>query len=187
MSGVNKVILVGRLGKDPEMRNTQLGHPMALISIATSERRGGEEKTEWHKVVMYEKLAEFANRFLKKGDMVYIEGKIVTRSWEDVKGVKRYMTEIVSNVLEKLFSPKREGQGEYLSPPDGPQEGGGEPLPQAPPAPQKAAPAKPAPPQAPPAAAAPEASHEAAVPPDVFDEDPLPTDDSLPTDEEVPF
>ncbi|MDR2353157.1 MAG: single-stranded DNA-binding protein [Deltaproteobacteria bacterium] len=117
MYGVNKVILIGRLGKDPELRRTQLGHAMTLLSVATSERWGQDVKTEWHKVVMYEKLAETANRFLKKGDTVYLEGKIQTRSWDDQKGVKRYMTEIVANTMEKLFSPRRETQGEYLTPP----------------------------------------------------------------------
>ncbi|MDR2404980.1 MAG: single-stranded DNA-binding protein [Deltaproteobacteria bacterium] len=135
MSGVNKVILVGRLGKDPEQRHTQFGHAMTLLSVATSERWGQEEKTEWHRVVMYEKVAEAANRFLKKGDMVYLEGKLVTRAWVDQKGVKRSNTDIVANVMEKLFSSKRESQGEYLTPPVSASEPA---APQSPPAPAKA-------------------------------------------------
>jgi single-strand DNA-binding protein len=115
MSGVNKVILIGRLGKDPEVRNLENGAVVANFSIATSEsykdRTTGEKKevTEWHNIVLWRGLAEIAQKFLHKGDMVYIEGKIRTRSWEK-EGVTRYITEIVADNMNML-SPKTSGGG----------------------------------------------------------------------------
>lgn len=119
MSGVNKVILIGRLGKDPEVRNLDNGAVVANFSIATSEsykdRTTGEKKevTEWHNIVLWRALAEIAQKFLRKGDMVYIEGKLRTRSWEK-DGVTRYTTEIVADNMNML-SPKggAAGSGEY--------------------------------------------------------------------------
>ncbi|WP_018980357.1 single-stranded DNA-binding protein [Saccharibacter floricola] len=99
---VNKVILVGRLGRDPEVRNTQSGAKIVQLSIATSEswtdKHTGErrERTEWHKVVIWnEHTAGVAERFLRKGSNVYLEGELQTRKWEDKQGVERYTTEIV--------------------------------------------------------------------------------------------
>jgi len=115
MSGVNKVILVGRLGKDPEVRNLENGAVVANFSIATSEsykdRTTGEKKeiTEWHNIVLWRGLAEIAQKYLHKGDMVYIEGKLRTRSWEK-EGVTRYTTEIVGDNMNML-SPKGNGGG----------------------------------------------------------------------------
>ena len=115
MSGVNKVILIGRLGKDPEVRNLDNGAVVANFSIATSEsykdRTTGEKKeiTEWHNIVLWRGLAEIAQKFLRKGDMVYIEGKLRTRSW-DKEGVTRYTTEIVADNMNML-SPKSGGSG----------------------------------------------------------------------------
>ena len=109
MSGVNKVILVGRLGKDPEVRNLDSGVAVANFTMATSEsykdRTTGEKKevTEWHNVVLWRGLAEVAQRYLHKGDMVYIEGKLRTRSWEK-DGVTRYTTEIVGDNMTMLSS-----------------------------------------------------------------------------------
>lgn len=109
MSGVNKVILVGRLGKDPEVRNLDNGASVANFSVATSEsykdRTTGEKKeiTEWHNVVLWRGLAEIAQRYLHKGDMVYIEGKLRTRSWEK-DGVTRYTTEVVGDNMTMLSS-----------------------------------------------------------------------------------
>ncbi|MCB0326906.1 MAG: single-stranded DNA-binding protein [Bdellovibrionales bacterium] len=104
---VNKVILVGNLGADPEMRYTQSGTPVATLSIATSERwtsKEGqkEEKTEWHRVVLWSRMAELASQYLSKGRQVYIEGKIQTRSWDDKDGQKRYTTEIVGTSMQFL-------------------------------------------------------------------------------------
>jgi single-strand DNA-binding protein len=123
MSGVNKVILIGRLGKDPEVRNLDNGAVVANFSIATSEsykdRTTGEKKeiTEWHNIVLWRGLAEIAQKFLRKGDMVYIEGKLRTRSWEK-EGVTRYTTEIVADNMTML-SPKTgaggAGSTEYSS------------------------------------------------------------------------
>jgi single-strand DNA-binding protein len=113
MSGVNKVILVGRLGKDPEVRNLDNGAVVANFSIATSEsykdRTTGEKKevTEWHNIVLWRGLAEIAQKYLRKGDMVFIEGKLRTRSWEK-DGVTRYTTEIVGDNMTML-TPKTGG------------------------------------------------------------------------------
>ena len=109
--GVNKVILVGNLGNDPEMRATQTGSQIANLSIATSEswrdKQTGEmqERTEWHRVVMFNRLAEIAGQYLRKGSKVYIEGKLQTRSWDDqATGQKKYMTEVVGNEMQMLDS-----------------------------------------------------------------------------------
>ncbi|MBL0876085.1 single-stranded DNA-binding protein [Serratia nevei] len=102
--GVNKMILLGNLGKDPEVRYTQNGGAIANLTIATSEswrdKQSGEqkEKTEWHRVVLFGKLAEVAGEYLRKGSQVYIEGKLTTRKWADQAGVERYTTEIHVNV-----------------------------------------------------------------------------------------
>lgn len=105
MSGVNKVILIGRLGKDPEMRSTSTGRNVCNISLATSENytKDGnkEERTEWHKIILWEKLADIAGKYLKKGANVYIEGKLQTRNW-DKDGQKFYATEIVGQSLQML-------------------------------------------------------------------------------------
>ena len=107
MAGVNKVILVGNLGKDPEVRHLESGVPVASFSIATSEsyndKTSGEKKTitEWHNVVLWRGLAEVAEKYLHKGDQVYIEGKLRTRQWEK-DGVTRYSTEIVGENMTML-------------------------------------------------------------------------------------
>jgi single-strand DNA-binding protein len=102
MSSLNKVTLIGNLGKDPEIRNTQGGTRIANLSIATSERwrdkQSGErrEKTEWHRVVIFnDKLAEIAQKYLRKGSKVYLEGQLQTRKWTDNNGAERYTTEVV--------------------------------------------------------------------------------------------
>lgn len=109
MSGVNKAILVGRLGGDPEMRYTPGGDAVANMTVATSENwkdKDGnrQEKTEWHKVVMFGKVAEVCGKYLTKGREVYFEGRIQTRKWEDKDGNNRYTTEIVANVMQMLGS-----------------------------------------------------------------------------------
>ncbi|GAB4253634.1 MAG: single-stranded DNA-binding protein [Ekhidna sp.] len=107
MSGVNKVILVGRLGKDPEVRHLENGATVANFSMATSEtykdRQTGErrEQTEWHNVVLWRGLAEVAEKYVKKGDMIYVEGKLRTRSWEK-DGITRYTTEVVGDNMTML-------------------------------------------------------------------------------------
>ena len=116
MAGVNKVILVGNLGKDPEVRHLENGTPVASFSLATSEtykdRTTGERKTntEWHNIVLWRGLAEVAEKYLHKGDQVYIEGKLQTRSWEK-DGVTRYSTDIVGNNMTMLGT-KGQGGGE---------------------------------------------------------------------------
>jgi single-strand DNA-binding protein len=108
--GINKVILVGNLGKDPEVRYMPNGNAVANITIATSEswkdKTTGEnqEKTEWHRVVLFRRLGEIAGEYLKKGSQVYIEGKLQTRKWQDNNGQDRYTTEIVANEMQMLGS-----------------------------------------------------------------------------------
>lgn len=105
--GINKVILVGHLGKDPEIRYTAASKAVANLTVATSEqwtdKQSGQkqEKTEWHRVVMFGKLAEIAGEYLKKGSQVYLEGRLQTREWEK-DGVKRYTTEIVASDMQML-------------------------------------------------------------------------------------
>lgn len=116
MAGVNKVILVGNLGKDPEVRHLDNGRAVANFPLATSEtykNKQGERvtNTEWHNVVLWTPLAEIAERFLKKGGQVYIEGKITTRSWDDQDGNKRYTTEVVGRELTLLGSKEGGNSG----------------------------------------------------------------------------
>jgi single-strand DNA-binding protein len=104
---VNKVILIGNLGKDPELKHTSSGAAVAELALATSskfkDKEGKwQERTEWHRVVLWERLAEIASEYLKKGRSVYIEGRLQTRSWEDKQGQKRYTTEIVASDLVLL-------------------------------------------------------------------------------------
>lgn len=111
MAGINKVILVGNLGRDPEVRYTQAQIPVCSFPMATSEtykdRQTGERmtQTEWHNVVLWRGQAEVAQRFLRKGSLVYIEGKLRTRNWEDAQGQRRYTTEVVGEVLQLLDRP----------------------------------------------------------------------------------
>jgi len=115
--GVNKVILVGNLGKDPDMKYTASGAAIANITVATSEswndKQTGEkvEKTEWHRVVAFQRLAEIMGEYLKKGSQVYIEGKIQTRKWQDQNGQDRYTTEVVANDMQMLGSRGGESGG----------------------------------------------------------------------------
>jgi single-strand DNA-binding protein len=113
MASVNKVILVGNLGRDPETRYMPDGGAITNVSIATTEQwkdKNGEkqEKTEWHRVAFFGKLAEIAGEYLKKGSQVYVEGRLQTREWEK-DGVKRYTTEIIANQMQMLGS--RQGMG----------------------------------------------------------------------------
>ena len=106
--GVNKVILVGNLGKDPEVRYMANGGAVCNATLATSEswkdKQSGEQKdkTEWHNIVFYRRLAEIAGEYLKKGSQVYIEGKLQTRKWQDKSGNDRYTTEIIANEMQML-------------------------------------------------------------------------------------
>ena len=121
MSGVNKVILIGRLGKDPEVRNLDNGTAVANFTVATSEsykdKTTGEKKeiTEWHNIVLWRGLAEIAQKYLHKGDMVYIEGKLRTRSWEK-EGVTRYTTEVLGDNMTMLSTKGGGGSNTGYSP-----------------------------------------------------------------------
>lgn len=114
MSSVNKAIIIGNLGQDPQTRYMPDGNAVANISVATSEtwkdKATGEkkEKTEWHRVTFYGKLAEIAAQYLAKGSKVYVEGKLQTRKWQDKDGIDRYTTEIVAHEM-RMLSPKGEG------------------------------------------------------------------------------
>ena len=114
MASVNKVILIGNLGRDPETRYMPDGGAITNISIATTETwkdKQGEkqEKTEWHRVAFFGKLAEIAGEYLKKGSQVYVEGRLQTRKWQDKDGQDKYTTEIVANAMQMLGS--RQGMG----------------------------------------------------------------------------
>ena len=113
---INKVILVGRVGKDPELRHLDNNMTVGNFTLATNEtykNKSGERvtNTEWHNLVVWRAQAEFAGKYVKKGTMIYVEGKIRSRSWDDKDGIKRYTTEIeVENI--QLLSPKSEGSGQ---------------------------------------------------------------------------
>lgn len=108
MASVNRVIIVGNLGRDPETRYSPGGDAITTISVATTEtwkdKQSGEKKenTEWHRIVFYRKLAEVAGQYLKKGSQVYIEGKLQTRKWTDKDGVEKYSTEIIAETMQML-------------------------------------------------------------------------------------
>ena len=110
MRGVNKVILVGNCGKDPETRYTPSGSAVTNLSIATSESwtdkatGGKQERTEWHNIVFFNKLAEIAGEYLKKGSQIYVEGQLRTRKWQDKQGQDKYTTEIVASNMQMLGS-----------------------------------------------------------------------------------
>lgn len=115
MASLNKVILIGNLGKDPEVRVTTSGQTMANFSLATKERfknKNGEreERTEWHSIIVWGRIAEIARDFLHKGKQVYIEGRLQTRKWEDKNGNVRYTTEIAVDTLQMLGSKGDGGQ-----------------------------------------------------------------------------
>ncbi len=115
--GVNKVILVGNLGRDPEIRYTPNGAAVANVTIATSDtwkdKQTGEnqERTEWHRVVFFNRLAEIVGEYLKKGSQIYIEGRLQTRKWQDQSGQDRYTTEIVANEMQMLGGRAGGGMG----------------------------------------------------------------------------
>lgn len=124
MSSLNKAMLIGRLGQDPEVRYTQSNTAVANFSLATNERykdRNGEfqEKTEWHRIVAWGRTAEICQEYLKKGSLVYIEGPIETREWEDKEGQKRYTTEVKALTMRMLDS-----RSDQMSGPDAPSNTG---------------------------------------------------------------
>jgi single-strand DNA-binding protein len=121
--GVNKAIIVGTLGQDPDVKYTASGSPVVNISVATNEnwkdKQTGEaqERTEWHRIVIFGKLAEIAAQYLKKGSQVYFEGKIQTRKWQDKEGKDRYTTEIVANEMQMLGGKASSGSSVPFEPP----------------------------------------------------------------------
>lgn len=131
---VNKVIIIGNLGQDPDIRHTTNGTAVATLSVATSRRwkdRDGnmQDETEWHRVIVWAQSAEFCGNYLSKGSKVYVEGRLQTRKWQDQNGNDRYTTEIVSNVIQNL-TPKVSdgsgaGKGGFSEPPLPPEPFGG--------------------------------------------------------------
>jgi single-strand DNA-binding protein len=121
LAGINKAILIGRLGREPEVRYTPSGVAVANFSIATSEewkdRETGEkqERTEWHKIVAWRRLGEICGEYLHKGSQVYIEGRLQTRAWEDRDGNKRYTTEVVAQSMQMLGSVGKGGGAEPMA------------------------------------------------------------------------
>ncbi|MEI6093008.1 MAG: single-stranded DNA-binding protein [bacterium] len=119
MAGVNKVIIVGRLGKDPEVRYTTNGQAVANFSVATSEnwtdKTSGQkqEKTEWHRIVVWGRLAELCRDYLKKGRQVYVDGRLQTRSWDDRDGTKKYTTEIIASTIQFLGASADKAEGTH--------------------------------------------------------------------------
>ncbi|NCN42577.1 single-stranded DNA-binding protein [bacterium] len=116
MAGINKVIIVGNLGKDPEIRHTPSGQAVANFSIATSESwndKDGQkqERTEWHRIVVWGKLAELCGKYLSKGRQCYLEGKLQTRAWDDKDGNKKYTTEVIANTVQFLGGAAGAGTG----------------------------------------------------------------------------
>lgn len=121
MASVNKVILIGNLGRDPETRYMSNGDAVTNIALATTEvwkDKSGEkqEKTEWHRVTFYRKLAEIAGEYLKKGRSVYVEGRLETRKWTDKNGVDRYTTEIIATDMKMLGSRSGSGSDSFDTP-----------------------------------------------------------------------
>ena len=110
---VNNCMFIGRLGRDPETRYTQSGKAVASFSLACSEKRGGEESTEWVNVVAWEKLAEIAGQYLTKGSLVFISGRMQTRKWQDKEGGTRYTTEIVAREMKMLDGKQNGGQQQW--------------------------------------------------------------------------
>ncbi|MFW5757203.1 MAG: single-stranded DNA-binding protein [Bacteroidota bacterium] len=120
MAGVNKVILIGNLGKDPDIRNLESGSKVANFSLATTEFFKGKdgnrtEQTEWHNISVWNQLADLSEKYLKKGDKIYLEGRIRTRSYDDKDGVKKYITEIIGNQMTFLGSPQRSNDNQNNS------------------------------------------------------------------------
>jgi len=116
MAGVNKAILIGNLGRDPELRYTQNGQAVVNFTLATSENwtdKSGQrvERTEWHRIVVWGKVGELCAQYLSKGRTVYVEGRIQTREWEDKEGNKRFTTEINAQTVQFLGGPRGEGGG----------------------------------------------------------------------------
>ena len=118
---INKVILVGRVGKDPELRHLDNNAAVARFTLATNEtykNKSGEKvtNTEWHNIIVWRSLAEIAGRYIKKGTMLYVEGKIRTRSWDDKDGIKRYTTEIEADNFQMLSSKNDDAAGSAMTP-----------------------------------------------------------------------
>jgi single-strand DNA-binding protein len=132
MASINKVILIGNLGRDPEVRYTPNGAAICNVTLATSrnwkDKTTGEkvEETEWHRIVFYDRLAEIAGEYLKKGRPIYVEGRLKTRKWQDKEGADHYTTEVIANEMQMLGSREGMGGGDDAGPRGTPRDAGGE-------------------------------------------------------------
>ncbi len=137
MASLNKVMLIGNVGKDPEVRDFEGGMRRATFTLATSERFRDRENTEWHNIVAWRQLAELAEKYIHKGSQIYVEGRITSRSWDGNDGAKHYVTEIIANTIQLL---DRRTDGQYSDPGAQPSSAPGYSRPAAP-VPQRTAPA----------------------------------------------
>jgi single-strand DNA-binding protein len=124
MASLNKVLIMGNLGSDPELKRTPSGQAVATLNVATNEswtdkENNRQERTEWHRIVVWGRQAEQCGQYLKKGRQVFVEGRIQTRSWEDQQGQKKFMTEIVAQTVQFIGSPGGRGEESPLPEPSG--------------------------------------------------------------------
>ncbi|MBR5035438.1 MAG: single-stranded DNA-binding protein [Bacteroidales bacterium] len=110
MASLNKVMLIGNVGRDPEVRDFEGGARRASFTLATTEQFRDREQTEWHNIIAWRQLAELSEKYIRKGSQIYVEGRITTRSWDGNDGVKHYTTEIVANTIQ-LLGRRADGQG----------------------------------------------------------------------------
>ncbi|MBQ9583378.1 MAG: single-stranded DNA-binding protein [Bacteroidales bacterium] len=143
MASLNKVMLIGNVGRDPEVRDFEGGVRRANFTLATTEQFRDREQTEWHNIVAWRQLAELADKYIRKGSQIYVEGRITSRSWDGNDGVKHYTTEIVANAIQ-LLGRRGEGAGEGAAAPAAPRAAAPAPAPRpaAAPAPAPSAPAE---------------------------------------------
>lgn len=142
MASLNKVMLIGNVGKDPEVRDFEGGLRRASFTLATTEQFRDREQTEWHNIIAWRQLADLADKYIRKGSQIYVEGRITTRSWDGNDGTKRYTTEIVANTIQLLGRKGDGSPAEGASAPAAPRAAAPAPAPRPAPAPAPAAPAE---------------------------------------------
>lgn len=142
MASLNKVMLIGNVGKDPEVRDFEGGLRRASFTLATTEQFRDREQTEWHNIIAWRQLADLADKYIRKGSQIYVEGRITTRSWDGNDGTKRYTTEIVANTIQLLGRKGDGSQAEGASAPAAPRAAAPAPAPRPAPAPAPAVPAE---------------------------------------------
>ena len=141
MASLNKVMLIGNVGRDPEVRDFEGGLRRASFTLATTEQFRDREQTEWHNIIAWRQLADLADKYIRKGSQIYVEGRITTRSWDGNDGTKRYTTEIVANTIQ-LLGRRGEGASAEAPAPAAPRAAAPAPRPAQAPAPAPAAPSE---------------------------------------------